>query len=483
MELNLSFFCGMLEDMDIGVLVTGKRGEYIYVNRTYCELTGKSRAFFTGKSISKLKQMGYLTSSIWEKVVQSLQPFSSVITISDSARHITYDALTTGVPHFDAQGELQYVVCTQEPLEHLTMRLQLGMLNRGVFIDPKFQGGGMVSTTNIIAESPQMKQLIALLSTVSKTDASVLVSGPSGSGKEVIAHYIHQSSKRSQEPFIALNCAAIPENLMESELFGYEKGAFTGASTAGKAGLIESAHGGTLFLDEINSMPMALQVKLLRVLEEKQATRVGSVKMREFDFRLICASNENLENLVAEKRFRSDLFYRINVISVSIPPLSQRKEDIIPLTQHYLKYFCQKYSCVKVLSEQAINRMLAYEWPGNVRELKNFIERIIIMSPNSELKIETIPSNLFGGEGASLDAANHEQALLNVQEPLDFFNRDDFSHRSYIEECERTLLLEAFKQFHTPAAVAKALKLDLSNVYRKIQKYQLHQLKGIKNPR
>jgi PAS domain S-box-containing protein len=345
MEYSYEFLTTILENIDIGIFVLDAEGNYLYVNNEYCNLLNRSRDSYMGMSIPKFKEQGYLTSSVWDMVIEKKASVTSIVTINDFLFHKVYHFFTTATPTFNPDGSIKYIFFTQEPIEKTSKRIQTGILNKhvitGSIVNPKDL------QFDIIAESPQMKQLLEMMSQVSKTDASILISGPSGVGKEVLTKYIHQNSLRKKGPFVVLNCAAIPENLMESELYGYEKGAFSGASSSGKEGLIEAANGGTLFLDEINSMPLGLQAKLLRVLETKQVTRLGSVTPKEIDFRLVCATNENLPALVNERLFRSDLFYRINVVSVYIPPLCERKEDIIPLSLFYMQYFCKKIQLCK----------------------------------------------------------------------------------------------------------------------------------------
>ena len=393
MDYSYEFVTTVLENIDLGIFVLDAKGNYLYVNNEYCNILNRSRDSYIGMSIPKFKEQGYLTYSVWDIVMEKKAPVTTIVTINDFIFNKIYHFLTTATPTFNSDGSIKYIFFTQEPIEKTSKRVQAGILNRhvitGHIVNPK------VKQFDIIAESPQMKQLLEMLSHVSKTDASILISGPSGVGKEVLTKYIHQTSLRKKNPFVVLNCAAIPENLMESELYGYEKGAFSGASSSGKEGLIEAANGGTLFLDEINSMPLGLQAKLLRVLETKQVTRLGSIVPKKIDFRLICATNEDLPFLVSKKLFRSDLFYRINVVSAYIPPLFERKEDIIPLSLFYIQYFCEKYNCIKALDESILNAILSYEWPGNVRELRNFIERLIVSSPDTELIISTVPKELL----------------------------------------------------------------------------------------
>jgi len=231
-----------------------------------------------------------------------------------------------------------------------------------------------------IANSNLIKQVMDMALKVSKTDASVLLLGDSGVGKEEFAHFIHKNSNRNNNPFVAINMSAIPENLIESELFGYEKGAFTDAVNR-KIGLFESANGGTLFLDEIAEMPYHLQAKLLRVLQEKEMFRLGDTKPIKLDIRIISATNKNLKHFIENNKFREDLFYRLNTIPLHIPPLRDRKEDIIPIAEMILKKVVKEYSLgEKVLSEEVKKELLTYDWPGNIRELISVIERAVILS-------------------------------------------------------------------------------------------------------
>ncbi|OAG27407.1 hypothetical protein TH606_06980 [Thermodesulfatator autotrophicus] len=238
---------------------------------------------------------------------------------------------------------------------------------------------------DIIAESPKMKETLRLVAKVASTDATVLILGESGTGKEVIANLIHRLSPRQKAPFIKVNCAAIPEGLLESELFGHEKGAFTGADKT-KPGLFEMADGGSLFLDEIGDMPLPLQVKLLRVLQEGVIRRIGATKEIKVNVRIITATNKDLEALVEEGRFREDLFWRINVFTIRLPPLRERREDILPLAQYFLEKFSRKHQKkLKGFSREALDILLSHHFPGNVRELENLIERAVILAEDDEM--------------------------------------------------------------------------------------------------
>jgi len=239
---------------------------------------------------------------------------------------------------------------------------------------------------DIVAQSPVMKRIVEIARKVANFDTTVLITGESGVGKEVLARYIHGKSRRKDKPFVAVNCASIPESLLEAELFGYEKGAFTGAYTSRK-GLIEEANGGTLFLDEVGELPLSLQPKILRFLQEKELKPLGSTKVKKVNVRVICATNRNLEDLVKEGKFREDLYYRLNVIRIHIPPLRERKEDILPLALFFIKKLSKKYGIQeKKLSPSAVKELLSYEWKGNVRELENVIERTLLLTEGDTIE-------------------------------------------------------------------------------------------------
>jgi len=278
----------------------------------------------------------------------------------------------------------------------------------------------------IVAESYAMKQVVDIAIRVAGSSSSVLITGESGTGKELIARLIHEKSQRKDAPFVAVNLAAIPESLIESELFGYEKGAFTGADRE-KPGLIERAHGGTIFLDEIGELPLPLQVKLLRVIEEKEIQRLGGLRPKKVDFRLLTATNRDLEEMVKAGTFRDDLFYRINVIHIHIPPLRERKEDIPYLLEHFLKiYSAREAKKIKGFTREAYELLLRYHYPGNVRELENIVERAVVLSQGEYITTEELPLSL------RKEIFPQEQEFLSLDER--------------IEAIERSIILEALKR-------------------------------------
>ena len=251
---------------------------------------------------------------------------------------------------------------------------------------------------NLVFKSSKMKNLMETLERVSKMDTTILVTGESGTGKELIMRSIHEMSSRASAPFISVNCGALPESLFESELFGYEKGSFTGAEKR-RIGLFESARGGTLFLDEIGEMPLKMQIKLLRVLQEKTIRRIGGTQESPVDFRLLAATNRDLQQDVKDGKFRSDLFYRINVVPIQIPPLRERREDIIPLLLHFMEKFSRQCGeATKEMSAEVLAAFDHYSWPGNVRELENTVERIVALTPGGVIEKSNLPSYLLNSE-------------------------------------------------------------------------------------
>ncbi|BCB04104.1 sigma-54-dependent Fis family transcriptional regulator [Bacillus sp. KH172YL63] len=315
-------------------------------------------------------------------------------------------------------------------------------------------------TGSFIAESSEMKRLIETVEQVAKVDVTVLLTGESGVGKEEIAKLIQQASPRLEQPFIKVNCGAIPETLMESELFGYEGGAFTGALKKGKAGLFEQANNGTIFLDEIGEIPTHLQVKLLRVLQEMEITRVGSAAPKKIDVRVIAATNKDLQELVQEGNFREDLFYRLNVIPISIPPLRKRLEDIPLLVDTYSRMFASKYDKHLRFSTKAIQVLSNYRWPGNVRELVNILERLYVTTTNQEVNESDVLS-LFN-KTDERKTGTDKAIVVNEILPL----------KEAIEELERELIYKASLTEKSYRGIARALKVNPSTIVRKVKKLE-----------
>ncbi|MCX8031621.1 MAG: sigma 54-interacting transcriptional regulator [Thermodesulfovibrionales bacterium] len=305
---------------------------------------------------------------------------------------------------------------------------------------------------NLIGQSPSFQAVLKTVMKVAGTDATVLLFGESGTGKELIAKTIHFQSKRAKGPFVAINCAAIPENLLEAELFGSEKGAFTGAIK--RIGKFEQANGGTIFLDEIGELPFSLQPKLLRVLQDKAFEPLGSSKNIKVDVRIISATNKDLSEEIRKGSFREDLFWRLNVIPIYIPPLRERKEDIPPLVEYYLKSFCNIYKKSISIDNEALKVLLSYDWPGNVRELSNTIERLVVMSESDKIKVYELPDRVRG--------------IIKVKSVFS----EDLKLPTEIEELERIRIMDALPRFnYNIRKTAKLLGLTERQLNYRVRKY------------
>jgi two-component system response regulator AtoC len=336
--------------------------------------------------------------------------------------------------------------------EDLLQRVRNAVQNRTLFAENRALRRELNRQYNfpeIVGSSAKIQRVFELVAKVADTSTSVLILGESGTGKELIARSLHFNSARSAKPFLAVNCGALPESLLESELFGHTKGAFTGA-VADKKGLFRSAEGGTLFLDEIGEMPMALQVRLLRALQEHEVTPVGSSTPQKFDARLLAATNKDLENEVVAGNFREDLFYRLNVIEISLPPLRERPEDIPALVRHFIsKSAASQNTVAKPINEDAMNAIRTYGWPGNVRELENCIERAFVLS-GDQIDLDSLPTKVRSAAGSP-----------------------SITDSTSLESVERSHILGILASANEDkVAAAKLLGIDLSTLYRKLKRYE-----------
>jgi transcriptional regulator with PAS, ATPase and Fis domain len=312
----------------------------------------------------------------------------------------------------------------------------------------------------LIGVSRSFHSLIELMKKVAVVDTTVLITGETGVGKTFIAEHIHRLSERCDKPFVHINCSAIPESLMESELFGYQKGAFTGANNAGKIGLVKMAEKGTLFLDEISELPFHLQSKLLLLLQNKTYMPIGDTKMHTADVRIIAATNANLLELVKIGKFRQDLYYRLNILPIHVPALRERKEDIFPLLYYYLKKWNTKHNQNRKFSTEVLDVLHHYEWPGNVRELENLVERIVITAKHDEIQVSDLPEELRS-------ISSWEESLLSMGSSLPLTERT--------ERFERELIIQALKLHKTTRKAAAALGITQSLLMRRIRKYKIRQ--------
>ena len=470
--MDASFYSMILDGMADPLYVLDGKGNYVFVNSAYCNQLRIPARELLKMNVHDFLKTGQITESLFDLVVRQkgqIIRFQDVMDTMNTGRP-KFRQLVVMTPFFDENAEIRYVLAILRPVDQINRDFYVASLESAAAAKT-VSAGRPVGQGDIVVESPVMNHILSVAQDISETDATVLITGESGTGKEVVARYIHACSNRKKGQMVIINCASLPETLLEAELFGYEKGAFTGAAPGGKRGLFEEADKGTLFLDEINSLPLSLQGKLLRAIETKTIQRIGAYKTRSVDFRLIVTTNEDLQQLVEQKRFRADLYYRINVIPIRIPPLKERREDILPLADFFLKEFCRKNGKEKDFSPQMLDNMLHYDWPGNVRELKNFVERSVLLSTEQYIKIpnisgvfETIP-----GVTVRQDIRAAEQDESRLEEMLE----KGMSLEDYMNDCERRVLEWAIAKYGSSYKTAAALRTSQASVMRKKKKYGL----------
>jgi PAS domain S-box-containing protein len=446
----------VFENCRDGMSVVDKNGIILRSNPAMQKLYQLSAEDYVGKSVSDLVSKGIFSISISEKVIASKKPVSLMQEISTGPI-----CLTMGVPVFGDDGEVEMVVINSHDVT------ELYLLKEKLIQSQKLADGFQAQLTDlrisqlqkedIIVRSKKMLDILDLARRLAVVDTTVLIMGESGVGKEVVARILHRANpKRSDKAFITINCGAIPYNLLEAELFGYERGAFTGASKEGKTGSFELADGGSIFLDEVGELPLDLQVKLLRVLQERNFKRVGGIKEINVDVRVIAASNKDLLELVKKGNFREDLYYRLNVVPLKISPLRERKEDIVALSRHFLQHFNEKYGFEKILSAELIDVMERYDWPGNVRELKNIVERMVVTSKENILKAEYFPVE------NSTDKVNDNSIINYIK---------DGTLKEILEGTEKKVINDVLENSRTTAIAAKRLGMSRATLARKMQRY------------
>ena len=372
-------FTVILDNIDVGVIVYDGQGNVVLVNTVMINWRNIPRNEYQTMNVHDF--MDVIDVCVFDLVLQEKKRISRLQYYHNYQKTggIPRVRIVTGSPIFDGQGNIQYVITMLQDVDDFqTLHRTLLEENKILYTQrPRTRE----EKASIVAKSPEIKQLLSVADNIAPLDSTVLLFGESGSGKEVFANYIHEHSKRKDKPIITVNCAAFPENLIEAELFGYEKGSFTGANREGKMGLAEAADGGTLFLDEINSLSLSVQGKILRMIEEKSIQRIGSVRSKRVDFRLITATNQDLLDMVHKGTFREDLYYRLNVIQLYIPPLRERPEDISALCGFYLEHFNRKFQkSLRGIEPEFMEALERYDWKGNVRELRNVMERCVLFS-------------------------------------------------------------------------------------------------------
>lgn len=436
------------------IFVTDAKANVVSINEAYTRITGIRAEDIIGKNMYDLVEQGLYDRSATTGVIATHLPVTFAQNIKSGKT-----LLVTGNPVFDEQGELVWVITNGRDITEL-MRLkqeveQAQSLSRHYEEELKkvaMQSGEMV------INSTKTRELMDLTIRLGKVDSTVLINGESGVGKELIARELHKNSNRKDKPLITINCAAIPESLLESELFGYESGAFSGAKKGGKMGIFEIANGGTLFLDEIGEMPLALQSKLLRAIQEKEILRIGATTPTHIDIRLITATNRDLWEMARKGLFRQDLYYRLNVVPLFVPPLRDRKEEIPALAYHFIRIFNQQYDINKCLDERLIASLLEYDWPGNIRELRNAIERAVVTNPDTVIKSIQLGGNISEGE-KKIQVESDDASEIDLKEKVNAYEKELLQHYIQIYKSSRK--------------VAKALGVSQTTVVRKAAQYGL----------
>jgi len=432
-----------------GICVVDGNGIVKAINKGYTEITGIQEHEVVEKHMQVLLDLGLFNNAVSLQVLEQKKKITSLATINKSNKKV----LITGSPTFDENGEITQVLTVMRDLtELIKLRNNLEEMerrNEKYLNELNYLRNKYKEEENIIGENKDINKLKELISYIAKTDTTVLITGETGCGKEVFAREVHNKSNRKELPYVKVNCAAIPETLIESELFGYEKGAFTGASNKHKLGMFELANGGTILLDEIGEMPLNLQSKLLRVIQEKELMRIGATKSIKLDVRVIAATNQDLSQMIKMGKFREDLFYRLNVVPIKIPPLRERKDDISILAYRFLEKFNMKYGKDKGFDSTAIQALESHEWPGNVRELENVIERLMVADDNSYITYNDI-ALILGKDKMQSNLLNNTITLKEA-----------------VDKLEREMIENALRKFGSTYKAANVLGVTQPTVFRK----------------
>lgn len=435
-----------------GIFITDGKGVVLRLNSAYERISGIKANEVLGKTMNQLVNEGIYDQSVTLQVLEERRS----VTIPQTIKRTNKQILVTGSPVFDEEGLLSRVVTNVRDITELNFLESQLKKSEEQTLKYKAELNHLrslqIENTDIIYCSEVMARVIQLTMKVAQVDTTVLITGESGTGKELIAKLIHEQGKGINESFIKVNCAAIPEQLLESELFGYVGGAFTGAKREGKPGLFELANKGTLFLDEVGDMPLLLQTKLLRALQEKEIVRVGGARSIKVDVKIIAATNRDLEKMVKEGTFRQDLYYRLAVVPIIIPPLRDRKEDIPLLIKYFLNKCNKRFAFQRRISSELIDILTDYSWPGNVRELENVMERMMIVATDDDLSVNLLPKSMYR------------------QSPLP---KRGTKLKEAVKQTEIFLLEETYREYKSWPKVAEVLGVDRTTIFRKARNYNL----------
>lgn len=459
----------IIDSSNDGLFICDGNGKILRVNPASETMNGIVSSEVVGKYIKELVDEGTIDRSVTMKVLES----GKTETIVQYNKKTNKNLLLTGTPVFRNEGHLFRIVTNERDITEIT-RLKVAFEEQAALKD-RYETDLLemqldnIESKKIIAESENIKKIMHKALKLGKVDSAVLLLGESGTGKGITAELIHKYSKRRAKPMIKVNCGVIPSSLLESELFGYKKGAFTGADT-GKPGRFEMADKGILFLDEIAEMPLSSQVKLLQFLEDGGFTRIGDTVNRKVDVRIIAATNKNLEEMVANNEFRKDLYYRLKVIPIKLPPLRERKDCIVPMLDHYIKHFSKKHGIgpTASFSREALDVLENYDYPGNARELINMCERLIVMNENRSISLPDLPDSVLHNSGKNVKSGGIWQKGR--------------SYHDIMNDMEKELLIEVMNDCKTQAEAARALKINQSTIARKLSRHNFsnfgrHQVK------
>ena len=447
----------IIDSSSDGLFVCDANANVIRMNPASEKIHNLSASIIVGRNMRELIEEGFISRSA---ALEASKSKKRVTLLQDKDGH---KLISIATPVFDEQGELNRVVVSERDIteiDNLQRELEKQEAIKDSFRDQMVaMQQAELDSQQIIARSPTMIRALQQSIKVAKADSSVLILGESGVGKGLIADLIHNKSTRAKHPLIKINCGAIPESLIEAELFGYEKGAFTGALSSGKPGHFELANEGTLFLDEVAELPLSSQVKLLRFLEDARITRLGDTKSRVVNVRVLAATHQDLEKMVDQGKFRLDLYYRLNVIPIQVPAVRDRPDCITPLIRHYIDKFTQKIGSRKRLTRAALDSLTAYPYPGNVRELMNICERLVVMSETELIDLSDLPMQITSHTASNKPSSFDLPHGVSLQQTLDLV--------------EKELLKKALQKFHNQTEIAQALEVNQSTIARKLKKHRL----------
>lgn len=442
----------IMDTLHNDITIVDKNGVILYINGALEEVYSVSKSYLIGKTVDQMVRERIFFPSAAQAVLRSGKK-ETLIQESSTGNKV----YVTATPFFDETGEISYVVCCANDITELfQLREHIQIIEREM--ESVKEELDKLRTKRPLTKIPWTSQAMAkvesMIQKVAEIDVSVLFTGESGVGKTTFARELHQLSTRRAKPFVEINCGSIPESLLESELFGFEPGAFSGASKKGKPGLVEQAEGGTLFLDEIGELPLKLQVKLLNLIQEKTFYRVGGTSPKKVDFRLVTATNVDLKKKVEIGEFRPDLYFRLIVFPINIPPLRERAEDVVGIMLSFLERFNHLYKKKLMLHQRTIDKLLAYSWPGNVRELEHIVQRLVLTVDDGVITVDDLPEHIH----AKSSEEHVEQASLNLPQTL--------------KEVERSMLQKAYRTCKSTTEMAKVLGISQPSVVRKLKIYK-----------